>query len=54
VGADVIAKKTVNQKFDFDCGVIFQRGGNFFSYIDSFTSLADYNNPLLNDLHIEL
>jgi hypothetical protein len=52
---DVIAKKTVNQKFDFDCGVTFQKGGEFFSsYIDSFTLLADYNNPLLNDLHIEL
>jgi hypothetical protein len=24
------------------------------SYIDSFTSLADYNCPSLNELHIEL
>jgi hypothetical protein len=53
-GVDVIAKKTMNQKFDFDCKVTFQRGGEKISYIDSFTSLADYNNPLLNDLHIEL
>jgi hypothetical protein len=50
----VIAKKIMNQKFDFDYGVTFQREGEFFSYIDSFTSLADYNNPLLNELHIEL
>jgi hypothetical protein len=29
-GADVIAKKIVNQKFDFDCGVTFQGRENFF------------------------
>jgi hypothetical protein len=26
VGVDVIAKKTVNQKFDFDCVLTFLRG----------------------------
>jgi hypothetical protein len=54
-GADVIVNKTMNQKFDFDCGVTFQKGGwEKISYIDSLTSLANYNNPLLNDLYIEL
>jgi hypothetical protein len=51
---DVIAKKTVNQKFDFDCVLIFLRGEKRTFYIHSFTSYADYNSPLLNELHIEL
>ena len=43
----------MNWKLDFDCRVIFVRKNNN-SYIDSFTLLADYNIPLLNELHIEL
>jgi hypothetical protein len=49
----VIAKKTLNQNFDFDCVLTFLRGKKTF-YIHSFTSHADYNSPLLNELHIEL
>jgi hypothetical protein len=54
VGTDVIAKKTVNQKFDFDCVLTFLRGEKRIFYIHSFSSHADYNSPLLNELHIEL
>jgi hypothetical protein len=50
----MIAKKTVNQKFDFDSVLTFLRGGKRKFYIDSFTSHADYNSPLLNELYIEL
>jgi hypothetical protein len=53
-GADVIAKKIVNQKFDFDCVLTFLRGGKRTFYIHSFTSHVNYNSPLLNELHIEL
>jgi hypothetical protein len=49
----VTAEKTMNQKLDFDSGVTFISGKKN-SYIDSFNSLADYNIPLLNELHIKL
>jgi hypothetical protein len=48
VGVDVILEKTVSQKLDFDCRVRFVSMKIKFTYIASFTSLTDYNIPLLN------
>jgi hypothetical protein len=54
VGVDVILEKTVSQKLDFDCRVRFVSMKIKFTYIASFTSLTDYNIPLLNQLHLKL
>jgi hypothetical protein len=53
VKADMIIEKTVNQKLHIDYMVKFVRGEKF-TYISLFTSHADYNILLLNQLLLEL
>ena len=54
VGANVIAKKIVNQKYNFDYVLTFLKEEKRTFYIHSFTLHVDYNSPLPNELHIEL